>query len=184
MSLKLVKSIVNPRHGIVLIVNEDDIEVARLTVRPVFFYKEKKKNFEDYNVPAYAELKLGAIVCSNEFASMEELHASFLEGGMYLMENVDYNMLIVSTAGKEMYDLYKEMTKELLKKFSSIKILENTESQALLKTWPENVIKGLNVTTNGVYKDVFFIMKKDSLETYKGEWWNESQEILENEKTA
>lgn len=184
MTLKLLKQMINPRHGIVVLNDDTGTEAARLTVRPIFFYKEKKKNYEDYTVPVYAELMLGSTVCSNEFVSMEDLHAGFLEGGIHLMANVEYNMLIVSTAGKEMYELYKGMTVELKKQFSDIVILENEESHALLNTWPEDVIAGLNVTTDGTYKDVFFIIKKNSLETYKGKWWNEQQEIMKYEKVT
>jgi hydrogenase maturation factor len=115
---------------------------------------------------------------------MEELHQGFLEGGKYLMTHVNYNMLVVSTSSKEMYALYQQMVRELRKEFNNIDILESEEAQALLNTWPQEVVNALNVTTNGIYKDVFFAIKKDSLETYKGNWWNTELEIVKNEKVA
>lgn len=178
MSLYIVKEIINTRHGVVMLNDELNREVMRFIARPIFFYKDKKKNFEDYNVPIYGELQLGATVCSNEFVSMQELHAGFLEGGKYLMSELNYNMLVVSTSSKEMYALYQQMVKELRKEFNNIDILETEEAHALLNTWPKEVVEALNVTSNGVFKDVFFAIKKDSLETYKGEWWNKSQEIM------
>jgi|LakMenE01Jun11ns_1017448.scaffolds.fasta_scaffold9406391_2 hypothetical protein len=184
MSLKLVKGVINPRHSVVVIANENDTETARLTVRPVFFYKEKKKNFEDYNVPVYSELKLGTIICSNEFVSMEELHASFFEGSKWLITNVDYKMMIASASSPELYSLFSEMLKDVEKEFTNIVVLRNKEAYELLDLWPEEVTNALNVTANGLYKDIFLIIKKDSVENYKNEWWDNSQELMKYEKTT
>lgn len=178
MSLRLIKEMVNSRHGIAMAMDDMNREVARFTVRPIFFYKDKKKNYEDINVPAYAELLLGDTVCSNELVDFKELHECVLQASVQLTRDVDCNMLVISTSSKDTYALLQEMSKELYKQVPNIQIFETEEAQALLNTWPTDVVNGLNVTTNGTFKNIFFVIKNNSLETYKGEWWDKSQEIM------
>lgn len=180
MSYTLKERYIGPRHTEIDIIQNGNV-VLNVTVRPYYFYRNKKRNFTDTKVPMYVEFTYGAAICTADIIPLTDMYAAFFDALKKAMASAFFECIVIAIQSKELYDFYIENYPKYNIIPEDSLILHDEESQKLVYSW-EVLDK---VVDQQRANFLFTIFKKDSLDFYKTEkWWDPTEELLVNDKTA
>lgn len=184
MTYSIKQKFLRQRHG-QLDILKDDITVVELDMRPFYFYKNGRYNFDDIRVPMYVDMKYESIVCTADIVSSNELHDKFFESLTFLLNTLKYDLTIISLFSKDLYDFYVTNYKQ-----NKITIPENCtllyseESENIIRNWtiPSKIHFNLDELGEKAPKHFLMIVRNEALNSYKQKiWWDTEKEILDGE---